>query len=539
MQHLHDEFDDADMKFLEKFAEIEADKKEVDEADAEGIKQAQDSDWAGGDGGIEMSGEGLDDFHGDDHIPGMDGDGGAEEGIDGLSGEGGGEGEGQQEGQGEAEGTGEGEDNGEQGDGKDGKKGKDKKGDSKLSEDGEGEPSDDAEDGDGDGDAEGEGDDGEQDGDDGDESGEGEEGKDGESGSDESDEGEDEGKEGEDERQGEGEGENKPECEGDCEENEGDEDSEPCPYCQEKEKRQEQGKNSDPIALDSNGDPIYVGSEIRSKADGRRIPEDAVEWVGVVMGLAYGLNEEGSELNQRMIVAYRRDHITGLYYVEGEKDNTGWGVRSDLTTVIGEKKEQQEKQEQQQDSDVLFIDADGQEIREGDELYVFDGNNTCGFPVEGIVRADKECRNVSYKRGLLLASGLTPLNFEHARLKSWLAWDDKLSYTFSKDSPTLEGMRKHVHKEDEQEKDELKEEDYKIPDNDNKPMTQQQKSRFENLCERIFKKSEQSFGSTIEKDDIGPNMPGGIFDGEEIAKCYTVESRGVRYTITVSAERYE
>jgi len=71
------------------------------------------------------------------------------------------------------------------------------------------------------------------------------------------------------------------------------------------------------------------------------------------------------------------------------------------------------------------------------------------------------------------------------------------------------------------------------------PLTKGQDERFDNLFERISKKAKETFGSTMESETDSPRMPGGVFDGEAVAKFVEIESRGVTYRVILTAARYE
>ncbi len=73
-------------------------------------------------------------------------------------------------------------------------------------------------------------------------------------------------------------------------------------------------------------------------------------------------------------------------------------------------------------------------------------------------------------------------------------------------------------------------------------MTKAQMDKFRRLCAEVFTNSHSAFGSCnvrVNHRDEGPELPGGIFDGEEVGKTLELTSGKVTYRVTFSAERCE
>lgn len=645
MDHLHDELDETDLKFLQRFGKIEDEADDShDFVDEEGVEQARehdpmtedaphtphdvdpedlidadiDADENGDDISSEGEGDESKDGDTDDYEQGdlnqdsddegiADGESGEQQTDESGEGDGddaefdpesdddlmqGGEGESEsensegepgdepnadaegesdsdkqqelddlldQQGEGEQEGDGEQESEGEQ------EKDTDPEGSEQLSDEGEGEPDDDAQDKDSDP-------------------------------SDEADAREDqqrdeqEQREGEqDEQQDDGEGnqrkdeQERGECDGDCKENEDDDDTEPCPYCTEKKKREQQRRSEPtPVAMDAWGKPIFVGDEIESCGNG--VEQDEYDrYTAVCMGVAFGHTHDAP--NERMIVVKRRDGVTGGWEVNGEgKMTAGWGVQSSLCTVIGHdegdqqqqehKHDQQQKDElgdldemlqklhdqfekddpqdsgedegeqQQQDDDSgddeqqeekkqqhhLGYDVDGTPVCEGDSVEFIKSDGLDRFPVGsiGILRAVcKQPDNGNTYPGFVI-----PLP---ADSKGDWHYEGQRSWTF-REGNTVDYVRKITEGEQqEQQQDEWKDEDGR----ETQELTQTQDDRFHNLFDRIADKSRATFGQTLESENVGPDAPGGVFDGEAVSKTLEIESRGVTYRVTLSAVRYK
>jgi outer membrane biosynthesis protein TonB len=162
-----------------------------------------------------------------------------------------------------------------------------------------------------------------------------------------------------------------------------------------------------------------------------------------------------------------------------------------------------------------------------------------------------------------------PQNFEDETLGRWKTADGAPAEAVAIGN-VLDGLRKLVHVEEKPEKParEPREPQPEAPKPDPQPeeerepeapeeqpderepeseedererkaMSKQQRERFDNLAKRIFAKAEASFGGTKESVEVGPNLPGGVFDGDEVARVLEIKSRGITYRITLSAERFE
>lgn len=591
MEHLHDDLTEADLKFLQKFGMIEDDKQDVDEATSNPEAKGEH-----GDEPVEVEAAPVEHDVEADVETEAEGDDDLGEFLDELPEDD----ESALEGEGESEGDGEGEHTQNQEAEQEGidqtDKQRDPEGGGQLADEGEGEPDDDAKDAppEVEGDESGEADDlpepdaeaqdpaddadGPQNGQEDPQEGNAEGGDDGESGSDEDDEqpqpqdredeaeddpfGDDEdgsmpdpqnsqgdGDEDEQDEADEGEPQDrqqpKPECDGDCadHQDEDGQENEPCDYCTEKQARREQREreHSTVLGYDREGEPILHGSEIRSRGRLSTIERDVPEYVGVVMGV---WEDTDADLQTRMLIVLRRDNFPGEWKLADE-DRLGWAVRSDLCDVLPEDDEPEPQPEKrQQEKQAYFLDVDGTPLVDGDQVVVVDEANFCDWPIEAIAQV------CEVRKDGVTNPGLVPQNFADDTLGRWQTWDDKPAFAVGWGN-TLDGIRKHVHHDEPKEKpekqpreDKPKDETPPPPpqdedDGERKPMTKQQAERFENLAERIFKKAEATFGGTTESVEAGPNLPGGIFDGEEVGRVLEVKSRGVVYRITLSAERYE
>ena len=673
MDHLHDELDEADLKFLQKFGQIEDESDSShDFVDDEGVEQAQHFEPHSEDAPkMEPTGEdGIDvdvDFvH--DQAPGEggqpdeqpEGEFGGEQGqaegeaedfrqgelnqeaeqegladpgdvrMDDIEQRGKGEGEqGEQEQgderqadaegesdtdaqqeledfldqQGEGDTGGDGEQEGDESeseqpeDSGEQEKGRDPEGTENLTDEGEGEPDDDAED------------------------------KRGERNSDQQPEGE---QGGDEQEQPEGQGERnerqeedeRGECDGNCAENDqNDPDAEPCPYCTEKKRRQQQRlEQPTPIALDSVKAPIFVGDEVESCADGH--DEDEFDrYTAVVMGVAFGHKRDAAE--QRMIVVRRRDGMTGGMEIDGERNAIGWGVRSNLCTIVKVEQEQQERQHQhnlpEADSDEMqqmlneFLDQlhqdeqkqqdeqpeeieqpedeapedeqeqeredDDPDFGEGDTdteedeefrekierqdeqerailTYDVDDNPVHdGDRVEILVPITSLRGSFTLHKGnvYVVRDGCIVPGKEHAPhpgivsdkpaedgAKGWRDPDSgMLAYTFirGQGNVTLKPCIRVVKDGQEDGQDEPEQEQEQ--ERKSLPLTKQQEERFGNLFARIAKKSQETFGSTLESAKNSELLPGGVFEDEALGRYVEIESRGVRYRVVLTASRIE
>lgn len=358
---------------------------------------------------------------------------------------------------------------------------------------------------------------------------------------------------GDSDSENDGEGESS-ECEGDCSENQGDDDAPPCPYCTEKEKRQQENLlpenvdlEGDPIhiALDFEGQEIYVGSEIVSSADGDHVGwTDDPEYVGVVMGRAYGY--EGDIPARAMIVVLRRDkaqeEFQGCFMVSGETDTKGWGVRSDLTAVVAEEKPEPDPPPEPEEKSPILHDENGTPLYDHDQILVT-GKNRYRFPVEGIATLHAACDKNDY--GVTYPC-FAPDNWELDKLTLQWTLKGKRVFTFSTPSldplDTITGIQKLERKDEEPEQEQDHEYDFDSEEEEKprKPMTKAQMEKFRKLCAEIFVNSHSAFGRCnvrVNHRDEGPELPGGIFDGEEVGRTLELTSGKVTYRVTFSAER--
>jgi hypothetical protein len=355
------------------------------------------------------------------------------------------------------------------------------------------------------------------------------------------------------------------ECEGDCDENQGDDEADPCPYCTEKEKRQQENllpENADsdgnpaPIALDHNAQEIYVGSEIVSSADAEYDGEDVfepIEYVGVVMGRAFGY--EDNSMERAMIVVLRRDKahepFQGGYIVSSDTDTMGWGVRSDFTEVMVSEKPEPEPEEKSP----IIHDENGTPLYDGDQILVT-RKNRWRFPVEGIATLHGTCdEKKSIKGDKITYPCFTADNWELSNSTLWTSWtfEGKLAYTFSVIEDPFDpvtGIQKLERKDEEPENKQEQDHEYDFDSEEDdseeeeekprKPMTKAQMEKFRKLCAEVFDSSHDAFGDcNVRLSDIdkGPELPGGIFDGEEVARTLELTSGKVTYRVTFSAER--
>lgn len=70
-------------------------------------------------------------------------------------------------------------------------------------------------------------------------------------------------------------------------------------------------------------------------------------------------------------------------------------------------------------------------------------------------------------------------------------------------------------------------------------LTSVQRGRFENIVQRVQKKVEGTFGSTMEGSCELGTIVDSPYQGEEIMQTFVIHSRGVRYAFTVAAGRAE
>jgi hypothetical protein len=343
------------------------------------------------------------------------------------------------------------------------------------------------------------------------------------------------------------------ECDGDCDEDESKDDAPPCPYCTEKEKRQQENllpENADsdgnpmPIALDHNAQEIFVGSEIVSSSDAD-IPNSEDEYVGVVLGRAYGF--EDNPIEQAMIVVLRRDMAQdswqGSFMVSGETNTEAWGVQSDFTEVIAVEKSEPEPPPE---PEAIFHDENGTPLYDGDQILVT-AKNRWRFPEEGIATLHATSDEIlSIKGDKIAYPCFTAHNWELSGSTSW-TFKGKLAFTFSagKDPlDTITGIQKLERRDDEEPEQDEQDHEYDFEDEEKeeprKPMTKAQMDKFRKLCAEVFDSSHDAFGDCnvkINDIDKGPELPGGIFDGEEIARTLELTSGKVTYRVTFSAER--
>lgn len=429
-------------------------------------------------------------------------------------------------------------------------------------------------------------------------------------------EGEDQPAEDPDEFEGEGDdsdhdydGEPEPEVQGESDEGEADEDAAPeddensgeptepesedgdeeaeQDMPQEQAEQEPQTPDSpEPIALDVEGNPIFVGSKIVSKADGNFVDEESDAYVADVLGRWVGSEHFANDNPAKMILIVERyddedDSDSEMKTAEGRG---GWAVQSNLCAVVVEDEPQEEPESEADDDegpepeaeeeqtpepqpeqppkDSYFLDAEGEQLFDGDQVIVVTTPNWCDWPLEAIAVC------VLAERNGVKNPALLPQNFEDDSLGPWLSSDGKKSFAVGWGN-TLEGIRKLTHNDErperpkppvpqpqqpepEQPQDEPQpqpdepeaevepEVEPEIPEADQrKPMNKNQRERFEGLAKRIFTKAEATFGKTIQTKEVGPLLPGGIFDGEEVAQTLEIVSGGVTYRLSLSAERIE
>lgn len=205
---------------------------------------------------------------------------------------------------------------------------------------------------------------------------------------------------------------------------------------------------------------------------------------------------------------------------------------------------------------VVCRDRNGEEIIHGDSVIVLDNAQPMGFmPGAAKVYNESDPRNIGGKWmtwPCVTQGGL--------RGMSW-RWKDKDAYTFDprkmpsldwivldpynqrqmppkgggeipEDDPDIEDLPDEIP-EQEEKSEEKQEGEFEVRDG---KMTHAQRDRFANLTERLFQKAKETFGKTNEKASVG-EVEDGIFYGEEVNQTLEIESRGVTYRVTFSAER--
>lgn len=380
--------------------------------------------------------------------------------------------------------------------------------------------------------------------------------------------------EGEPEAEGEPENENpepsEPEDEG------GDEEAEE-EMQQQEQQEPDVPEQTKPIALDAEGRLIFVGSTILSKADGNVVDENSEAYMAEVLGRWVGTDDFANNTPARMILIVERhddedDSDSAMKTADGRG---GWAVQSNLCAVVVIKEDEQEEPEEEPEEEAeepqqpeppkesYFLDAEGVQLFDGDQVTVVTSPNWCDWPLEAIAVCVMAARNGVQNPALL------PQNFEDDSLGPWVSADGQKCFAVGWGN-TLEGIRKLTHTDDRPERpqppvpeptppqEEPQEQEPEIPEAEveaeatpeipeaevepeveRKPMTKTQRQRFENLAGRIFKKAEGTFGASMQSTEVGPLLPGGVFDGEEVAKVMEVVSGGVTYRLTLSAERVE
>lgn len=407
---------------------------------------------------------------------------------------------------------------------------------------------------------------------------EAEEGDDGEADSDEADDGEDDPADEQPEPKNEPEPEN-PEAEE--------------PQMDDADTERDQQDEHHPIAFDIEGNHIFVGSKIVSKADGNFVDENAEPYVAIVLGAWAGSESfENTNLLKRILIVERMGEDDSDSEMVTEDGQAGWAAQSSLTAVVVEDEPEEPETEEEDAAEMeiepdeepepepederepkadppeadqaYFVDANGVELFDGNRVRVVSHQNFCDWPDEGIAEVVMATRNGVTNPGLL------PQNFKDESLGSWKSYDGKPVFAIGWGN-TLDGIVKYERTDDapepkpeqpeapkpeapEQPEDEQPEDveppeaqddedaDFEAPpadEDERKPMTKAQRDRFVNLAARIFAKAEGSFGKTKQSAETGPLLPGGVFDGEEVAQVMEVRSNGVIYRITLSAERIE
>lgn len=388
--------------------------------------------------------------------------------------------------------------------------------------------------------------------------------------------------EGEADEDGEADDDNQPE-DSDGDGDEGEDEMQEAPE-QEQQQEPQAPEQPEPIALDVEGNPIFVGSKIVSKADGNFVDEASEAYVADVLGRWIGSEDYANTNPAKMILIVERyddedDSDSAMKTAEGRG---GWAVQSNLCAVvveegppeepkseaddeegpepeIEEEQPQPEPQQPEPPKDAFFLDAEGEQLFDGDQVIVVTQPNWCDWPLEAIAQCVMANRNGIFNPALM------PQNFEAEGLGPWKSFDGRECFAIAWGN-TLEGIRKLTHNDErperpkppvpEQPQDDTPQPDEpEIPEpeadvepevepetppaDERKPMNKAQRQRFEGLAQRIFKKAEGTFGASAQSKEVGPLLPGGIFDGEEIAQTMEIISGGVTYRLSLSAERVE
>lgn len=354
---------------------------------------------------------------------------------------------------------------------------------------------------------------GEQDGGEGEGEGE-EEGEQGEEG--EVNEGDENGEEGD----GDGEGEEKEkECNGECEQADDDDgEGDECEYCKQKDQTQD---SNDGIILanDRDGNPIQQGTEVRL------IIHDAV---GFVLGLS-NTGGDGDNMQYRWLVIRRRDgkciRAGGFKTADGQK---GWGERAIETLVEPTKEDKQEQREEERDKQdkereerqkdereqhkrvVVCTDRNGAEVYEGDSIqFIMDSYRA----ENGTLASAHENTDQGSSTACFASTGISTEGSTKNGIPAWtFILGEKISC-----------VEKVVNEENqEQEKDQL---------ND------KERRRFEQLSERLFSRSKIVFGKTLEQSTKQEIEDCGYFYDEEVSQSLEIQSRGVNYRVTLTAQK--
>jgi hypothetical protein len=211
---------------------------------------------------------------------------------------------------------------------------------------------------------------------------------------------------------------------------------------------------------------------------------------------------------------------------------------------------------------VVCRDRNGTEIIHGDSVIVIDMAQPTGFmPGAAKVYNESDPRFINGRWltwPCVVQEGLKGMiwrwkdedayTFDPAKHPSldWVVLDpdnvrqmpEKGGGEIPEDDPDIEDLPDEIPEgEGDDGEDEEKPEEKPYDAQDGK-MTQAQRDRFANLTERLFHKAKDTFGKTTEKASVG-EVEDGIFYGEEINQTIEIESRGVIYRITFSAERKE
>jgi hypothetical protein len=358
--------------------------------------------------------------------------------------------------------------------------------------------------------------------------------------------------------------EDRPECEGNCPEVQDLEDDDiPCPYC-----NRNRGKL---VCLDRDGEEVFHGDLVNLRT--------GVTHLGMHQGPARVYNESDAQPSDNgdfwqtfQCVVQEGQGSTKWKW----KGQDCWTFRSPgrdgkvkkfpwmiLDPSMKEKREfeeqmggggQQEhdhggKQDEQDDNRLEILDRDGNTVRHGDICTVHRSEDKMVGPSDYMIGheymlvygAENTHGKTDPRIPGFVVAGDSPKFYA-----SW-KWKGEPCWTFSVSSMDKETGRflwiekmhyddNDLEGDDEQGQEQEQEGDFEYQEGGDGKMTKNQRDRFASVCERIFQKSKQTFGKTVEKAEIG-EVEDGLFYGEEINQTIEIESRGVIYRVSVSAER--